>query len=65
MKRCILTFVLATVAGLGLSSLVAKNAGAYPGGYCINASGCARCEACLKDSATASSGKCVKVQGCN
>lgn len=65
MKRSILTFVLATAAGLGLSSLLAKRADAYPGGYCINASGCARCEVCLKESATASSGKCVKVQGCN
>lgn len=42
----------------------ARRAQAYPGQMCFDASGCGRCEVCVKEKEYSPSGKCMAVAGC-
>jgi hypothetical protein len=60
MKHMVVALLAVVVLGLFTS----QEARAFPGAMCFNASGCGRCEVCVKETATAPSGKCMVVAGC-
>jgi hypothetical protein len=60
--KTVLALVLgALVAAVALSSAPAH---AFPGAMCFNATGCSRCEVCVKERPLDVSGKCLVIQGC-
>jgi len=63
MKTAIRVAALAALLAIGLVAGL-RSASAYPGGYCLNSSGCGRCEVCVKQQPTDPSGTCMKIAGC-
>ena len=62
MKKLILVSLVSFV--FGYLSTESRSVQAYPGGFCVDASGCGKCEVCVKATGTAPTGKCMAIAGC-